>query len=176
MNKIIAVSLSAVLATLSTTALAGGWRQHDAYYDQARVVRVEPITTTVRVAVPQEECYQQEVRRPVYSRNGDGAAVVGGIVGSIVGHNIDNGRGGATLAGAIIGAAVGKSMARGADTYYEEVGYVNRCDTRVRYQTQEQLEGYRVTYRYKGQLYTTRTDDAPGKFIRVRVDVSPVVY
>lgn len=177
MNKIIAVSLTGVLTLLSTTAFAAhGWRDRDdGYFDRARVLKVEPITTTVHIAVPQQECYPQAVHRPVYTRRSDGAALVGGVVGSIIGHNIGHGRGGASVAGAIIGAAVGRSMAQGTDSYYDEVSYVDRCDVHTRYRTQQRLEGYDVTYRYKGQLYTTRMNYDPGKFIQVRVDVSPVV-
>jgi uncharacterized protein YcfJ len=177
MNKIIALGLATMMTSLSTAALADyDWRRDDdGHYDRARVLSVEPITTTVRIAVPQTECYQQQVRRPVYSRGGDGAALVGGIVGSVIGHNIDNGRGAATVAGAIIGAAVGRTMAQDTDDYYETIGYENRCDVYPRYQIQQHLEGYAVTYRYQGQVYTTRMHDYPGRFIRVRVDVSPVV-
>lgn len=176
MNKTIALSLTGILTLVSTSVLADhGWRDRDdGYYDRARVLQVEPITTIVQVAVPQQECYRQEVHTPVYTRHNDGAAVVGGVVGSIIGHNISHGRGGGTIAGAIIGAAVGRSMSQGTDSYYDEVSYVDRCEVHTRYQTQERLEGYRVTYRYRGQIYTTRTDYDPGKFIQVRVDVSPV--
>ncbi len=177
MNKIIALSLTGILTLLSTTALAAhGWRDRDdGYYDRARVLNAEPIMTTVQIAVPQQECYQQEVHTPVYTRRSNGAALVGGVVGSIIGHNISHGRGGASVAGAIIGAAVGSSMAQGTDTYYDEVSYVDQCDVHTRFRTEERLEGYRVTYRYKGQIYTTQMDYDPGKFIPVRVDVSPVV-
>jgi uncharacterized protein YcfJ len=177
MNKIIALGLAAMMTTLSTAALADydGRHDDDGRYDRARVLSVEPIITTVRIAVPQTECYQQQVHRPVYTRRGDGAALVGGIVGSVIGHNIDNGRGAATVAGAIIGAAVGRTMTQDTDGYYDTIAYENRCDVYTRYQTQQQLEGYNVTYRYQGQVYTTRMNDDPGRFIRVRVDVSPVV-
>ena len=177
MKTIIAMGLAGILTTVSSVALADrDWRYgDDGYYDQARVLRVDPVTTTVRVAVPQQECYQQEVHTPVYSHRNDGAAVVGGIVGGILGHNFGHGRGGATVAGTIIGAAVGSSMAQGRDTYYDDVSYVDRCDVHTRYETQQRLEGYDVTYRYKGQVYTTRMNYDPGEFIRVRIAVSPVV-
>lgn len=176
MNKIFAISLTGILMVVSGVTLAGpGWRGNDAYYDRAQVLKVVPVTTTIRVAVPQQQCYQQEVHTPVYTRRGDGAALVGGLVGGIIGHNMAHGRRGSTLAGAIIGAAVGKTLAHGTDTYYEQVSYVDRCDVRTRYQTQQRLDGYDVTYRYKGQLYITRMDYDPGRFIQVRVDVSPVV-
>jgi uncharacterized protein YcfJ len=176
MNKIIAVSLTGILAVMSTSALAARWHDgDDAYYARARVLKVEPVTTTVHIAVPQRECYQQEIHTPVYSHRRDGAALVGGLVGGILGHNLGHGRGGTTLAGAIIGSAVGRSVTRNTDGYYEAVSYVDRCEVHTRYQTQQRLLGYDVTYRYHGQVSTTRMHYDPGKFIQVRVDVSPVV-
>lgn len=179
MKSLITLSLAGALATLSVTAFAGpAWRHRDDGYstDRARVVRVEPITRLVRIAVPQRECYRQPVRTPVYTRHSDGAALVGGIVGGILGHNIGHGRGGATVAGAIVGAAVGRSMAQGSDRahYYETISYVDRCEVRTRYRTREQLIGYVVTYRYHGALYTTRMDDRPGRFIRVHLAISAI--
>lgn len=177
MKTILAMSLAGILTTMSSVALADhGWRDDDdGYYDQARVLRVEPITSTVQVAIPQQECYQQEVHRPVYTSRNNGGALVGGVVGGIIGHNVSHGRGGFTVASAILGAAIGQSMTQDRGAYYDEVSYVDRCEVHTRYQTQQRLEGYNVTYRYKGQLYTTRMNYDPGQFIRVRVDVSPVV-
>lgn len=181
MNKRIVITLTGILSLISSSAFAAhGWYGRDTgYYDRARVLKVEPITTTVQVAVPQRECYQQEVLRPVYTHRSDGAALVGGIIGSVIGNNIGMRHGrhhaGATVAGAIIGAAVGRSIVRDSDTHYDEVSYENRCAVRTRYETQEQLIGYRVTYRYHGDIYKTRMDNAPGKFIQVRVGISPIV-
>lgn len=176
MNKIIIVSLTGILAVLSTNAMAGRWDDDgDTYYARARVLKVVPVTTTVRVAVPQRECYQEEVHTPVYTQGREGATLVGGLVGGIIGHRLGHGRGGATLAGAIIGSAVGQTMARNAGSYYDEVSYADRCVVHTRYQTQERLLGYDVTYRYRGTINTTRMNYDPGRFIQVRVDVSPVV-
>jgi uncharacterized protein YcfJ len=42
-----------------------------------------------------------------------------------------------------------------------------------RFEEQEQLVGYDVSYRYQGRVFTTRTDSHPGKFIQVKVQVEP---
>jgi uncharacterized protein YcfJ len=76
----------------------------------------------------------------------------------------------------IIGKAVGKTMTRGTGGYTKAVSYVNHCDEYNRYETQQHVEDYNVTYRYRGQVYTTRTDYDPGKFINVRATVRPVGY
>ena len=176
MNKILAASLTGILAVTSGTALAARWHHDDnAYYTRARVIQVEPVITMVHIAVPQRECYQQEVHTPVYTHRSDGAALVGGLVGGILGHKLGHGRGGATLAGAIIGSALGRSVTRNTDGYYEAVSYVDRCEVRNHDQIQQRLVGYDVTYRYHGQDHTARMHYDPGKFIQVRVDVSPVV-
>lgn len=176
MKKFIALSLATTLAGLSVTAFAGpGWRHHaDADTTAwARVVRVEPITRPVRVAVPERLCYRQPVRATVYSHRSDGAALVGGIVGGILGHNLGHGRGGATLAGTLVGVAVGRTLGHdNGSRDYESVSYAQRCEVRTRYRIREQLVGYAVTYRYHGALYTTRMHEQPGRFVRVRVAIS----
>jgi len=40
--------------------------------------------------------------------------------------------------------------------------------------SEERLEGYDVTYRYDGEVYSTRTRNDPGDTIRVSVSVVPV--
>ena len=68
----------------STSTVMAGHRDRvdgDVYFEEARVIRVDPIYTTVRVEIPQEECYQQEVRSPVYNNHSNGTALVGGVIG-----------------------------------------------------------------------------------------------
>lgn len=178
MKTIIATGLATVLGMASASALAAHPQYHKNHgmYDKAKVISAEPITRLVRVAVPQQECYTEEVITPVYTARSDSAALVGGIVGGMLGHRLGDGRGGATVAGTIIGAAVGKNMTRHQDSYHEQVSYVDRCEVRTSYHMEERIEGYHVTYRYKGRVYTTRTEHDPGRFIPVQVDVSPVRY
>ena len=173
MKKTLTSALIGVMVMSTGTALAG--HGHNRFYDKARVIDVEPIYTTVRVSVPHEECYQQEVRTPVHNHHSDGTAIVGGIIGGIIGHKIGKGKGGATVAGTLVGAAVGKSAGRHKDRYHEEVRYEDHCTTHVSYRKEERLEGYHVTYRYRGEEFTTRMNNHPGKFVRLKVRVSPVV-
>lgn len=181
MKSIIVFSITASLVAMSGNAMAGHKYKYqpDSIYDKARVIHVEPVVRTIRVRTPQRECYQEEVRRPVHiqHRHSDGAAIIGGIIGGILGHKLGKGRGGATVAGTLIGASIGKNSARHRDhdEYYEEVSYEDRCTTRVSYHTEERIDGYDVTYRYKGEKFTTRMPYEPGKFIKVRLSISPVV-
>ena len=178
MKKIIISSLIAVMAIGAGSAYAGHGKhkfRDYSFYDRARVTNVEPVYTTVRVSVPHQECYKQEVR--THRHRGDKAAstLLGGIIGGAIGHNVGHHRKGATVAGAIIGAAVGNELGKNRTHRHEHVRYEDVCETNYSYEDQQRLDGYSVTYRYKGETFTTFMDEHPGKRIRVRVHVSPVV-
>ncbi len=147
------------------------------YYDQARVIRVEPIVRTVRVAVPEHECWDEEVRYPAQAKGAAGGMILGGVVGGVVGHQI--GRGGgkdtATLLGTLVGAAVGHDIATKSARAvgHERVVYEERCRVVHDYRTEQRIDGYWVTYRYHGEIFTTRLPYDPGETLRVRVHVTP---
>jgi uncharacterized protein YcfJ len=48
-----------------------------------------------------------------------------------------------------------------------------RCEVTQQTSYEEELVGYDVTYRYQGRIFTTRTQEHPGKRIPVLVDVRP---
>ncbi|MBI3560946.1 MAG: glycine zipper 2TM domain-containing protein [Gammaproteobacteria bacterium] len=173
------ISILALVAS-SGLALAEHENEDNTYLDAANVVSVEPIIRTVVVTVPQRECYTEEVRTPVYQGGGDngGSTVVGGVVGGILGNKLSHGRGVATIAGTIIGAAIGNEVGRANATppsYREDVSYQDRCTVRQVAHNEERTEGYRVTYRYKGETFTTRLPYDPGKQLRIRVNVTPII-
>jgi uncharacterized protein YcfJ len=99
-------------------------------------------------------------------------AAVGGAVGGAAGHDS---RYQPLLigAGALIGASIGTDIAheRSALTYYVTR---RQCGTDYELRDTERVVGYRVGYRYQGNVYYTRTDTHPADTIRVRVDVTPV--
>lgn len=174
--KKITIIAAAMMLTPGLVLASHNHNRHDnVFYDKARVIKAEPIVRHVRVSTPQRECYTEEVRQPVYKRGGGdpGATLVGGVIGGVVGNKLGHGRKGATIAGTLIGAAIGNQSTRKHEEYYEEVNYVDRCEVRRSYHTEERVDGYRVSYRYKGEVYRTRMPYDPGKFIRVRVNVSP---
>jgi uncharacterized protein YcfJ len=168
--------------TAVTPALAGRKHEHHArgnYYDYAKVVQVVPVYRSVEVAVPHESCWQEQERRPVrYRVNNDSAEkmLVGGLIGGVIGHHLGQGgdRDVATLAGTLIGAAVGReqgtSYVQGNEYYVTER---ERCRTYTDYRTEQQLDGYQVTYRYHGELLSTYMDHRPGDRIRISVHVAP---
>ena len=79
-----------------------------------------------------------------------------------------------TVAGTLLGASLGQGHNRSHHRQQPTIDHVRRCETVDRYEQQQQLTGYRVKYRYEGQTYYTETAEYPGKFIPVRVNVSPV--
>lgn len=179
-----ALIATALVATFATSTVLAGSRSHSThnnhqFRDTARVTHVEPIYRKVTTSRPTRECYQEEVYRPVSNgrdHNNVAGTIIGGVLGGALGHNIGGGhRGPAKVAGAVIGAAVGNQIARqnrhGGGQYR---GYEERCETVNHRETSRRIDGYRVTYRYNGQTYTTRMDRDPGQRVRVKVSVTPV--
>jgi uncharacterized protein YcfJ len=166
-------------------------RDHNRGYgngtDYARVVDVDPIVRHVRTSVPRQECYEETRYRGreddgvILSRNGTaGHTILGAVIGAGIGNSIGSGDGrrAATVAGAIIGSAIGHDVGeRRRDQWRsgrsEEPYRAERCETRYEERYEDRTEGYRVTYEYNGQRYTTRLPYDPGEKIRVRVSVTP---
>ncbi len=161
-------------------------------YDYARVIDVDPIVRYVQVRNPVRECWEEtryydtgyDDYRHERPRSATGATIAGGIIGGVIGRQFGDGKGrdAMTVVGTLVGAAIGSERARQEryDRYdygpaYERESYpVTRCETRYQTHEEERIDGYRVTYRYNGQTYTTRTDYDPGDRLRVRVAVTPV--
>ena len=172
---------SAIVTALiaSPIAFAGPDKSHsyskhrNHFSDTARVTQVEPIITTVRVTEPSRECWTEEVE---YRRGGgDRAAgmIIGGLIGGALGHNLDDHRN-APAVGALIGSAIGHDVAGRHDRGHRHKGYEERCRTVNNTYEDERIDGYRVTYRYQGNSYTTRMAEHPGDRIKVRVSIRPV--
>lgn len=172
-------------ALTAAIAMAPAAHAGNAFRDYANVINVEPIVRVVDVSTPHEECWEEEVRYPGRSAghgHGHGSAgsiIIGGLIGGVIGHQFGKGRGRdvATAAGAMIGASVGHdNSAYHDDDDYEEVGYERRCRTTHERRTEERVDGYRVTYDYQGEVFTTRMSRDPGRRIPVRVSVRPVTH
>ncbi len=172
-------ALAAFALALAVSGSAAAGHGARSFVDSAKVVDVEPIVRTVRVDSPRRECWDEEVQQRGASHAASaGSMIVGGAIGGLVGHQlgrrVDKGRGrhAAALVGTLIGAAVGHdSAAHGGEP---RVSYRERCRVYHDYQSEERIEGYRVTYRYKGEEFQTVMDEHPGKRIQVRVQVAPI--
>jgi uncharacterized protein YcfJ len=175
--------IASIVTLFATAVLGTGLAAEPAttYYDYARVVHVEPLTRYVEVPEPRRECWRAPVERH-YRRSSTADAtagvLVGGILGGVIGHQIGGGDGrrAATAVGTVIGAGLGHSLAEGgghgARDY--QVTHERRCRVYDAYRTEERIDGYRVTYRYDGQTFVTRTEDHPGKRLRVQVRLEPL--
>lgn len=172
-TKITALFVAATLAT--PMAFAG----HKSNNDYAHVTRVEPITKTIRISTPRQECWQEQVSH--YDRPAPRSAtptlvgaIIGGLIGNEVGHHKD-----AKKAGVLVGAVLGGSIARdfsrrSAGPGHQYYTTEQRCETYQDYHEEERITGYHVSYKYHGNIYHTRTNNHPGERIKVRVTVTPI--
>ena len=170
------------------------WADHDdgnyrttssqAFYDYARVIDADPIITRRYVTTPHEECrvertgYYREVRHE--NHRSFAPTLLGSIIGGVIGHQFGDGnsRKVLTAAGALVGGSVAHhaTQRRHHEARYDYIPRTERHCTVVEEVTEiDQIDGYNVTYRYKGNTFVKRTDTHPGKRIRIRVDVTPIV-
>jgi uncharacterized protein YcfJ len=164
----------ALIAFLATGALAAQ-AQEPGFMDRARVQNVEPQYENVQI--PRQECGTQIVteQRPVGGSGGYGGAIVGGLAGGLLGNQVGQGHGreAATAAGAVIGAITGDRLANNQPQQIQQTQReVRTC--RTINEVQARVNGYRVTYEYRGQVYTTVLREQPGQTLPVRVSVTPV--
>ena len=158
-------------------------------YDTAQMLRAEPLVHSVRIVEPRQECRSEVRYVPVRQRRGSGdtgpATLVGGVLGAVIGHQIGHGdgRGVGTVAGALIGGAIGHGMAQEQARRDTVSGYRDdeyravqgeQCVTRAVERHEDRIDGYRVTYRYNGHIFSTQLPNDPGTTLRVRVNVQPV--
>lgn len=130
---------------------------------EARVLNVTPVYGVREVSIPMEVCEQVQVERQGSNTAG---TVLGAIAGAAIGNQFGKGSGKdvATVVGGVVGAQIG---GQGGSS---EVSTENRCRTVYRtYNEQSALQGYEVTYQFMNRSYSTRTNQHPGRTIRIDV-------
>lgn len=186
MNKIlIAGALAAPLAV--GAAGYGGYKiakgdlqlaENDGY---AELIAAVPVTTQVQVPTSSRECrtvpvtYNQTVQRE--RTNTPTNVIVGGLIGGLLGNQVNGSkRGTATAVGAAAGGYLGYERAKhkNAPETVLRTRYEERCSTVTGSRTELQQDGYDVTYRYQGQVYTTRMQSPPPARFPVTLSVQPV--
>jgi uncharacterized protein YcfJ len=144
-----------------------------------RVVAVEPMVRYVTVDRPEQQCWDEVVRRPNAPFGVAGQTIAGGVIGAAIGRQFGGGSGRdlATVLGAFAGSAIANERAQRNLAYADtrEVT-VQRCETVSNPVTERVVDGYLVTYVYQGRRYTTQTAMPPGERIALAVDVRPVGY
>lgn len=184
-----------VLISLLATALFGA--QAQTFTDNARVRSAEPQYENVNV--PRNECSSHWVpdnggrvntQRQTSQDRQYGGAIVGGLAGGILGHQVGGGSGKdvATALGVVLGAMAGDQLQnRDTRSPYDNGQYNNQYDNgayetaqrevkrcRTVYDAQTRITGYRVSYDYRGQNYTTFMRTNPGNSLPVHVTVEPI--
>ncbi|MDF2178818.1 glycine zipper 2TM domain-containing protein [Aliiglaciecola sp. CAU 1673] len=161
-------------ALFSAASLADG----NAYYDYAKVESVEAVYETVQIqGSPNTVCYSKPYTQVTYEQHQSATptilgAIIGGAIGNAVGHNKTNKKVG-MVAGAALGGAIGHDIGKTSSGY----GTREVCESRPQTVSYQQvLKGYHVGYRFKGERFYTFLKRHPGDKIKVRVNVSPVIY
>lgn len=180
------LGLTVLLATLAPAALAdhprhggkhpghGGYSGHGQHVEYARVLHVEPILRRFEARAPAHECREERVGHAVHTGHRGGAAgpmIVGGILGGVIGHQLGDGRDAATLLGTLIGTSLAHDAAHRPGRGGHETVYEERCRVVHRTRVEEHIDGYRVTYRHRGYIHTTRLPYDPGPMVRISIDV-----
>lgn len=179
------VMIAAALLVFAGAAAAGkkADKRHDYaprqdLYEYAKVVDVQPLYREVRVSKPVRECWDEPVYHTRHQHTTAGGMLAGGIIGGIIGNQFGSGRGNkvATAVGTLIGAQVGHRAVNGdAQAEPELAGYEEHCKTRYQVDYEEVLDGYDVTYKYRGRHYQLVMPYDPGKRIKMRIQFSPVI-
>jgi uncharacterized protein YcfJ len=166
-----------IAATVSVPALAG---HEDAYEDRGRVTAVTP--QFERVNTPRQECRTEYVRESYYEapRRSNTGAIIGGVAGGLVGSRFGGGNGRIATAalGAGLGAVIGDRYDNnGRDSQGRERVVTRPVESCVTVDNWHQVPaGYLVSYEYNGRQYSTVTDQDPGRYIPVHVEVRPNGY
>ncbi len=180
-------TLLLVLLTVSFTVNAD-FKHHNnfdksGFIAYAKVIDVTPVYREVKVSTPVKECWKEPVTHTRRTGHGSshsaGGILAGGLIGGIIGHQFGKGRGNkvSTAVGTLIGAQIGHDASRGGHTSSQSIytRYENFCEVQNQVSYEEILDGYKVTYRYKGKKYQTEMPYDPGKKIKLKISIEPVI-
>jgi uncharacterized protein YcfJ len=170
------MTIGILMLTASLAVNAGP--NHHRFQDTAKVIDVEPIYETIEINHPQRYCWDEDVSYYEPGQKTYTGTMLGGIIGGVMANQIHRGRGrgkdAATLAGVLLGGAIGHDLSQQGQHGHYTATTERRCEVENTTTYEEQLIGYRVRYRYKGHIFSTRTKHHPGKRIPVRVRVAPI--
>lgn len=150
------------------------------FYVTAKVLSTTPVFRYISVNKPQENCYTAPVTHTTRYRNGDGGAgmLLGGIIGGVLGNNLGHGksRKATAIVGALIGSQIGNSVSRQSTYSNQYTQYESRCETQYISESQRIIDGYDVSYRFRGRVMTSRMPYDPGDHITLNISASPDIH
>jgi len=159
----------------------------EAPVQRAEVLSVDPVFETVEISEPHELCREEQVPFRSDARYDDRYAsrkastyrsrtpgVLGAIVGGAIGHSVGNGKTNKRI-GTAVGAIHRWQDPRGYGGY-EPIQYRTQrvCEIVTDTRIEQRVSAYDVAYAYGGETYTTVLDYDPGRYLEVRVRVTPV--
>jgi len=166
------------LANAGHDNFSSNYQANNGFTIKAKVLDVSPNFIYETVRVPKQNCYSQQVTHTHYSDgNRAGRMLIGGIVGGVIGNNIGRGksRKASAVVGALIGSQIGNRIADNNAYASQHTSYEPRCQTQYVSESQRRIDGYNVTYRFRGRVLTTQMPYHPGKRIKLNVSVTPVI-
>jgi len=159
--------------------------QSEVFYVEGRVISATPIYESywyyrsrgeARRDHYRETCRVRDIEVYRSGRSGGPAgAIIGGAIGAHVGSNAGHSTESAVvgaIAGGVIGSVIGNEIDRDHGTVHYRVE--RDCDTRYRHE-QRELIGYDVRYRYNGREFSLQTQQHPGRYVQLKVEVQPTV-
>ena len=181
----IALTVAALTFAGATNAGSGQHRnkkkgheiRHD-LYEYATVLEARPLYREVKVSEPVRECWDEPVYHTRREHSSVGGMLAGGLIGGVIGHQIGDGRGNkiATAVGTLVGARIGHQAVNGNRRVEKSIeGYEEHCKTRYRVSYREVVDGYDVTYEYRGREYQLVMPYDPGRNIKMRIEFAPVI-
>lgn len=196
-RSVSSLSIAALVSSslFSSSSAFATYKRGNGFIDYANVTDVQPVYETVVKTVPVERCWNERVKPDYRERRAHGhygrnnsatpallGAIIGGALGNELGNRKRNKQFGVAIGG-ILGASIGQDIGR---QHAEERGYddgrhnadhyrvVERCGVERETYEEQELVGYEVSYRYRGNHYTTVTDNHPGDKLKVHINVLPV--
>ena len=177
MDKSLVTGIVIGVAVAGGAGAVAGFKLLNRGPQYAEVLKVTPITTTIRT--PRQECHDEQVTRqaPVKDDHQVVGTIAGALIGGVIGHQVGGGTGRdiATVAGAAGGGYAGNRVQKNLQDRDTVTTTEQKCATV--YDTSEKTVSYHVRYRFDGRETWVQMDHDPGARIPVhdgRVDLSAV--
>ena len=159
--------MKTLVGALIVTFFASSAYADNSVVVSGRVTNITPVYTQVTVQQPTQVCRNVEV--PVYGTvqgGGDAAgnALLGMIIGGVIGDAVSGGNGNATAGGAVIGGIIGADRAQNGNRQVV-TGYrtEQQCSTQYANVRETIVNEYDITYNVQGQNITIRVNRVQGE-------------